>query len=212
MKLITELLEESVELVTEAKSGQRFIEGVFMQSTVKNRNGRVYPKDILGKEVARYVREEVAQSRAIGELNHPANPVINPERASHLITSLKESGNDYIGKAKILDTPMGNIVSGLLDGGVRLGVSSRGLGSLTKKNGASVVGEDFRLCTVDIVADPSAPSAFVEGIMENAEWVLDEDQNFVLMSDALKETIKKTSSSKLEETKLALFQSFINKL
>jgi hypothetical protein len=208
MKLITELLDEEIRVITEGKNKNLYIEGIFMQSTVKNRNGRVYPKEIMAKEVGRFVNEEIKNKRAIGELNHPPNPTINPERASHLITSLKESGNDYIGKAKILDTPMGNIVKGLLDGGVKLGVSSRGLGSLTKKGNASVVGSDFKLCTVDIVADPSAPSAFVEGIMENAEWVYDD----VLGYQSIRDSIRKAPSRKLEEKKIELFQDFINKL
>jgi hypothetical protein len=175
---------------------------------VKNRNGRIYPKEIMSREVRRFVNEEVKNKRSIGELNHPPNPTLNPERASHLITSLQESGNDYIGKAKILDTPMGNIVRGLLEGGVKLGVSSRGLGSLTKKGGASVVGSDFKLSTIDIVADPSAPSAFVEGIMENAEWVYDD----VLGYQSIRNSIRKTPSKYLEEKKLEVFSNFINKL
>lgn len=208
MKLITELLDHDLNILREAKGKDLYIEGVFMQSTVKNRNGRIYPKDIMSKEVKRFVNEEIKNKRAIGELNHPPNPTINPERASHLITSLQENGNDYIGKAKILDTPMGNIVRGLLEGGVKLGVSSRGLGSLTKKGGASVVGDDFKLSTIDIVADPSAPSAFVEGIMENAEWVYDD----VLGYQSIRNSINKTPSRHLEEKKIEVFRNFINNL
>jgi hypothetical protein len=208
MKLITELLDHELEIITEGKNKDLFIEGIFMQSTIKNRNGRVYPKEVMQKEISRYVSEEVAQKRSIGELNHPANPAINPERASHLITSLVENGNDYIGKAKILDTPMGNIVRGLLEGGVKLGVSSRGLGSITKKGTTSIVGPDFKLSTIDIVADPSAPSAFVEGIMENADWVYDD----VLGYQTVRDIISKTPSKELEEAKLMVFQNFINKL
>jgi hypothetical protein len=211
MKLITELIDEELTIITEGKSKNLYIEGVFMQSTIKNRNGRIYPKDIMSKEVDRYVNEEVRLSRSIGELNHPSNPTINPERASHLITSLVESGNDYVGKAKILDTPMGNIVKGLLSGGVKLGVSSRGLGSLTKKNGSSIVGSDFKLCTIDVVHDPSAPSAFVEGIMENAEWFLDKDIGYKKI-EIVRQVINNTSSKNLEETKLKLFNNFINNL
>ena len=208
MKLITELLDHDLNILREAKGKDLYIEGVFMQSTVKNRNGRIYPKDVMSKEVNRFVNEEIKNKRAIGELNHPPNPTINPERASHLITSLEENGNDYIGKAKILDTPMGNIVRGLLEGGVKLGVSSRGLGSLTKKGGASVVGSDFKLSTIDIVADPSAPSAFVEGIMENAEWVYDD----VLGYQSIRNSINKTHSRHLEEKKIEVFRNFINNL
>jgi len=208
MKLITELLDHDLNILREAKGKDLYIEGVFMQSTVKNRNGRIYPKDVMSKEVNRFVNEEIKNKRAIGELNHPPNPTINPERASHLITSLEENGNDYIGKAKILDTPMGNIVRGLLEGGVKLGVSSRGLGSLTKKGGASVVGSDFKLSTIDIVADPSAPSAFVEGIMENAEWVYDD----VLGYQSIRNSINKTPSRHLEEKKIEVFRNFINNL
>ena len=208
MKLITEVLEQDLAIITEGKNKDLYIEGIFMQSSIKNRNGRIYPKDIMSKEVTRYVNEEIKSSRSIGELNHPPNPVINPERASHLITSLSESGNDVIGRAKILNTPMGSIVKGLLEGGVKLGVSSRGLGSLTKKNGASVVGNDFKLVTIDVVADPSAPSAFVEGIMENAEWVYDD----VLGYQSIRDSINKTPSKHLEEMKLSVFQDFINKL
>lgn len=208
MKLITELLDHDLNILTEGKGKTLHIEGVFLQSSVKNRNGRIYPKEIMSREVRRFVNEEIKNKRSIGELNHPPNPTINPERASHLITSLQESGNDYIGKAKILDTPMGNIVRGLLEGGVKLGVSSRGLGSLTKKGGASVVGSDFKLSTIDIVADPSAPSAFVEGIMENAEWVYDD----VLGYQSIRNSIRETPSKYLEEKKLEVFSNFINKL
>ena len=208
MKLITELLDHDLNILTEGKGKTLHIEGVFLQSSVKNRNGRIYPKEIMSREVRRFVNEEVKNKRSIGELNHPPNPTLNPERASHLITSLQESGNDYIGKAKILDTPMGNIVRGLLEGGVKLGVSSRGLGSLTKKGGASVVGSDFKLSTIDIVADPSAPSAFVEGIMENAEWVYDD----VLGYQSIRNSIRETPSKYLEEKKLEVFSNFINKL
>jgi len=208
MKLITELLDHDLNILTEGKGKTLHIEGVFLQSSVKNRNGRIYPKEIMSREVRRFINEEIKNKRSIGELNHPPNPTINPERASHLITSLQESGNDYIGKAKILDTPMGNIVRGLLEGGVKLGVSSRGLGSLTKKGGASVVGSDFKLSTIDIVADPSAPSAFVEGIMENAEWVYDD----VLGYQSIRNSIRETPSKYLEEKKLEVFSNFINKL
>jgi len=208
MKLITELLDHDLNILTEGKGKTLHIEGVFLQSSVKNRNGRIYPKEIMSREVRRFINEEIKNKRSIGELNHPPNPTLNPERASHLITSLQESGNDYIGKAKILDTPMGNIVRGLLEGGVKLGVSSRGLGSLTKKGGASVVGNDFKLSTIDIVADPSAPSAFVEGIMENAEWVYDD----VLGYQSIRNSIRETPSKHLEEKKLEVFSNFINKL
>jgi hypothetical protein len=205
MKLITELVDHELSVITEGKGKDLYIEGIFMQSDIKNRNGRFYPKDILTKEVNRFVKEEISGKRAIGELNHPATPTINPERASHLITSLVADGKDFRGKAKVLNTPMGEIVKGLLHGGVKLGVSSRGLGSLAKKGNTSYVKEDFRLCTIDIVADPSAPSAFVEGIMENAEWVYDDILGY-------RDVIMRTPSRKLEEQTMRLFEKFINTL
>jgi hypothetical protein len=175
MKLITEYTEDVKPLIVEAAAGQAknyFIEGPFLQGNIKNRNGRIYPVETLSKEVGRYTKELVKENRALGELGHPDSPTINLPLVSHMITDLHQVGNDFHGRAKILDTPHGKIVKSFIDDGVKLGVSSRGVGSLTSKNGGHVVGEDFYLATAgDIVADPSAPSAFVRGIMENKEWV-----------------------------------------
>ena len=175
MKLITEQIE-NVQILTEEKDGKKllYIEGVFLQSELKNRNGRMYPFEVLNREVERYNEEYVKSKRALGELGHPDGPTINLDRVSHRITSLRAEGNNFIGKAQILDTPMGKIAKSLLDEGVQLGVSSRGMGSIEKSEGISVVRDDFMLTTAaDIVADPSAPDAFVNGIMEGKEWVWD---------------------------------------
>jgi len=174
MKLITEYNENNIECIVEKKSDgtkKYAIEGVFMQSESKNRNGRIYPKKIMENAVSKYVDEQVSQNRAVGELNHPEGPTVNLDKVSHLITDLRWEGNDVVGKASILDTPMGQIVKGLLEGGVNLGVSTRGMGSLESRGGVNYVGNDFTLSTVDIVQDPSAPNAFVNGIMEGVEWV-----------------------------------------
>ena len=173
MKLIKELTEE-VEYITEDNEGKKnhYIQGVFLQSEITNRNGRMYPKSVLDREVKNYNEKYIRTNRALGELGHPEGPTVNLDRVSHKITELKEDGNNFVGKAKLLDTPMGNIAKNLLGEGVKLGVSSRGMGTLKRENGASVVGEDFMLATAaDIVSDPSAPDAFVEGIMEGKEWV-----------------------------------------
>ena len=175
MKLITEQIEE-VKFLTEDNNGKKnhYIQGVFLQGEIKNRNGRVYPIDILEREVGRYTTENISKNRALGELGHPEGPTVNLDRASHKIESLVREGNNYIGKAKLLDTPMGQIAKSLLDEGVSLGVSSRGVGSLREMGGANYVRDDYQLATAaDIVADPSAPDAFVEGIMEGKEWVWD---------------------------------------
>ena len=174
MKLIAEYNESNLECIVEKKedgSKKYAIEGVFMQSESKNRNGRIYPKKIMENAVSKYVDEQVSQNRAVGELNHPEGPTVNLDKVSHLITDLRWEGNDVVGKASILDTPMGQIVKGLLEGGVNLGVSTRGMGSLESRGGVNYVGSDFTLSTVDIVQDPSAPNAFVNGIMEGVEWV-----------------------------------------
>ena len=174
MKLISEFTETNLECLIEKKenSDKNFvIEGVFAQADKKNRNGRVYPKPIMERAVGKYVQEQVSKKRAVGELNHPEGPTVNLDKVSHLITDLKLEGNDVIGKAQILDTPMGKIVKGLLEGGVQLGVSTRGMGSLENRNGVAYVKDDFILSTVDIVQDPSAPDAFVNGIMEGVDWV-----------------------------------------
>jgi len=174
MKLIKEVTEEIKyisELNEETGKKSHFIEGVFLQSNLKNRNGRMYPKEVMQKEVARYTKESIEKKRAYGELGHPDGPTVNLDRVSHMIVGLKEDGDNYIGRAKILDTPMGRIVKELIDEGASLGVSSRGLGSLKERNGVNEVQEDFMLATAaDIVADPSAPDAYVQGIMENKEW------------------------------------------
>ena len=198
MKLISEHIED-VEYITEEKdNGEKTykIKGVFMQSEVKNRNGRVYPFPVLEKEVTRYNKDYVNENRAFGELGHPDGPTVNLERASHMITSLKPEGKNFVGEAKILKTPMGRIVENLMDAGGKLGVSSRGMGSLEQKNGANYVKDDFYLATAaDIVADPSAPNAFVEGIMEGKEWVWDNgaliEEELVRMKKRINEKVRK---------------------
>ena len=214
MKLITETTED-IKYLKEEKDGKTnlFIEGVFLQSDLKNRNGRVYPREIMQREVNRYVKESIDKKRAMGELGHPDGPTINLDRVSHMITSLREDGSNYIGKAKILDTPMGNIVKNLIDEGASLGVSSRGLGTLKEKNGINEVQDDFVLSTAaDIVADPSAPDAFVRGIMEHKEWVMVEGAWMEQEIDAAVRRIKRAGSRELEEEKMAVFSSFKNKL
>jgi hypothetical protein len=213
MKLITEHIE-TIQYVKEGKDGKRssFIEGIFMQAEQKNRNGRVYPKSVLTGAINKYVTEQVNRGRAVGELNHPDSPSINLDKVSHRITELKWSGNDVIGKALVLDTPMGRIVKGLMEGGVKLGVSSRGMGSLEEKNGVNYVMDDFTLATVDIVQDPSAPAAFVNGILEGVEWVWD---NGILKAQEIEryETeIKRTSSKRLGEMQMKVFKDFLSKL
>ncbi len=198
MKLISEHIED-VEYITEEKdNGEKTykIKGVFMQSEVKNRNGRVYPFPVLEKEVNRYNKDYVNENRAFGELGHPDGPTVNLERASHMITSLKPEGKNFIGEAKILKTPMGKIVENLMDAGGKLGVSSRGMGSLEQKNGANYVKNDFYLATAaDIVADPSAPNAFVQGIMEGKEWVWDNgalvEEELIRMKKRINENVRK---------------------
>lgn len=215
MKLITELSED-IKYVSEAsESGKKnlYVEGVFMQYDTPNRNGRIYSKGIMEREVTRYIKEVVNQKRAYGELNHPQGPQINLDRVSHIIETLqfRNDGTVY-GKAKIVDTPMGNIVKGLLEGGANLGVSTRGLGSLKEgKNGIMEVQDDFRLVTAaDVVADPSAPSAFVKGIMENSEFFYNE-QTGEWVEDC-KKTLKKMSKSQLEEQMLSVFDKFLKTL
>jgi len=198
MKLISEQIE-GIEYITEEKdNGEKSykIKGVFMQSEVKNRNGRVYPFEVLNKEVKRYNKEYIEEKRAFGELGHPDGPTVNLERASHMITSLKPEGKDFIGEGKILKTPMGRIVENLMDAGGKLGVSSRGMGSLEQKNGANYVKDDFYLATAaDIVADPSAPNAFVEGIMEGKEWVWNNgalvEEELIRMKKRINEKVRK---------------------
>ena len=217
MKLIREEIE-SVEFLVEQKNGKKsmYIEGVFLQGNIKNRNGRMYPMETLQREVGRYMKEHVNTGRALGELGHPDGPTVNLDRVSHKITSLKESGTNFIGRAKILEsTPMGKIASSLLSEGVKLGVSSRGIGSLKPtKEGFNVVGEDFMLATAaDIVADPSAPDAFVEGIMEGKEWIWEGSILRERKAEEIKSKIDTLAGQKaLEEHKLNLFDEFINSL
>lgn len=216
MKLISEFTTNDLGcIVEENEQGKKdyYIQGVFMQSEIKNRNGRVYPKKVLQDEVARYTKDFIKQDRAFGELGHPQGPTINLDRASHLITDLKEDGNNFVGKAKILSTPMGSIVKNLIDDGAKLGVSSRGLGTLEEKGGAQYVKGDFQLATAaDIVADPSAPDAFVNGIMEGVEWVW---ENGILKAQKIeqyKNVISSAKSSELEEAKLNVWKDFIRSL
>ena len=215
MKLIAEQLTD-VEFITEDKDNGKKdykIRGIFMQSDIKNRNGRVYPHDILMNEVKRYNTEYVDKNRAFGELGHPEGPTINLERVSHMIKELKPDGNNVIGKAKIMDTPYGNIVKNLIDEGAKLGVSSRGMGSLEERGGTNYVKDDFYLATAaDIVADPSAPDAFVEGIMEGKEWVWDNGVIKEAIISNMKRNIVKAPSKNLDETKLRAFNSFLSKL
>ena len=216
MKLIREEIE-TVEFVTEEKNGKKslYIEGVFLQGNIKNRNGRMYPMETLAKEVQRYNESNVVTGRALGELGHPDGPTVNLDRVSHKITSLRESGSNFIGKAKILDTPMGQIAKSLIGEGVKLGVSSRGIGSLKPtKEGFNVVGDDFMLATAaDIVADPSAPDAFVEGIMEGKEWVWEGTTLRERLAARTKTKIERLAEQKrLEEHKIGLFNEFINSL
>ena len=216
MKLITEEIS-NVKFITEGKGSKKkmYIEGVFLQGDLKNRNGRMYPVQTLAKEVNRYNEAFVAKGRALGELGHPDGPTVNLDRVSHKITSLRQEGNNFVGKAQLLETPMGKIAKSLLDEGVTLGVSSRGVGSLRESsNGCKVVGEDFMLATAaDIVADPSAPDAFVSGIMEGKEWVW---EGGILREQIASQTKKKINTlvdqNRLEEHKLGLFQDFLANL
>ena len=214
MKLISEEISNAEYLVEETNGKKDYkIRGVFLQSDLKNRNGRVYPTDILNKEVKRYNAEFINKKRAFGELGHPDGPTVNLERVSHMITSLKPEGKNFIGEAKIMNTPYGKIVKGLIDEGAQLGVSSRGMGSLETRGGANYVKDDFYLATAaDIVADPSAPDAFVEGIMENKEWVWD---NGVLVEkniDAWKREIESAKRNALAEAKVKVFANFLKNL
>jgi len=219
MKLITEITEEVKLLQEEKEDGKKnyFIEGVFMQGNIKNRNGRVYPTEVLDKEVGRYNKEYVEKNRAYGELGHPTGPTINLERVSHMITKLERDGDNYIGRAKIMtETPYGGIVKSLMDEGATLGVSSRGMGSLKQsKNGIAEVQNDFYLATAaDIVADPSAPNAFVEGIMEGADWVFDAARNEwqMIEADKIRSEVKKMSAAEVEANKLQIFEQFLKTL
>jgi hypothetical protein len=215
MKLITEEIE-GVEVLTEEKNGKRsfWIQGPFLQADVKNRNGRIYESRILDPAVHKYIDGYVSKSRAVGELGHPAGPAVNLDRVSHKITNLYKEGSNWMGKAKILDTPMGRIASSLLSDGVQLGVSSRGMGSLVQRDGANYVGEDYMIATVaDIVADPSAPSAFVQGIMEGVEFYYDTYGKLVC-ADSAKKSIEDAAASRqlTEERQLEIFQQYLRSL
>jgi len=216
MYLITETTEDINCTITEETEGSKknyFIEGVFMQAEKKNRNGRVYPKDILNNEVARYTKDLVENKRAMGELGHPEGPSLNLERVSHLITELKEDNNNIIGKAKILDTPYGKIVKNLIDEGAKLGVSSRGMGSIkSNKDGVNVVQEDFMLAAVDIVADPSAPDAFVNGIMEGKEWIWDNGILQPRVVENYKKLLSESDKKIIEQAKLSVFRHFLSNI
>ena len=214
MKLIRETVEQ-VRYMTEEKNGVKslFIEGPFLVADTPNRNNRIYENKILSKEVGRYMREYVEKNRAFGELGHPDSPTINLDRVSHLITNLRQEGKNWIGKAKILETPMGKIAKSLMEGGATLGVSSRGMGSLKEVNGVNMVQDDYYLATAaDIVADPSAPGAFVQGIMEGKEWVWDNGKVKEININAYYEQIKGAKQKQIDEVSLKIFENFLSKL
>lgn len=213
MKLIKEISQELKYLTEATESGKKgmYIEGIFMQTEKENKNGRVYRKGIMEKELDRY-QQLIAEKRSLGELGHPPNPTINLNQVSHLITKLKFEGNDIVGRAKILDTPMGKIAQNFIEEGVRLGVSSRGLGSLKEVNGVNEVQDDFHLATVDIVADPSAPEAFVQGIMESAEWILENGVWKTIQVEKAQAIVKKAPKADLDKVKLQIFESFLRNI
>ena len=217
MKLIKECTE-TVEYIVEAtdssgKQKNHYIKGIFLQCEMTNRNGRRYPQNIMEKEVKRYSEAYIDKNRAFGELGHPDSPSINLDRVSHMIKELKADGNNYIGKAQILDTPHGNIVKSLINAGASVGVSSRGMGSLIQKEGINIVQSDFMLATAaDIVADPSAPDAFVQGIMENAEWVFNASTNSWRMAEQAKSQINKMTTRQVANAQARMFETFLNRL
>jgi hypothetical protein len=219
MKLICETLETKLSVIKEAKEDGKknyFIEGIFLMGDIKNKNGRMYTQPVLEKEVARYTKDLIETNRAYGELGHPSGPSINLDRVSHIIKGLHKEGSNYIGRAKVTDTPMGNIVMNLLDEGANLGVSSRGMGTLKERNGIMEVQDDFMLATAaDIVADPSAPNAFVRGVMENVDWVYDAVTGSFHASEALEQTkheLKQMSVKKINENSIRLFERYLNSL
>ena len=215
MKLIREEIEEAKVVITEGKNGKKshFIEGVFLQGEIKNRNGRMYPISTLQREAKNYQAKYIEKGRALGELGHPDGPTINLDRVSHLITSLKQEGNNYVGKARLLDTPMGNIAKNLIDEGVKLGVSSRGLGTIRERDGVKVVMDDFMLATAaDIVADPSAPDAFVNGIMEGKEWIYNNGSIQEQTVEQIKKRIDNAALNQMEEVKLSAFSQYLQGL
>ncbi len=216
MKLISEFTDQEIgySVITEEKNGKKkyVIEGIFAQADMKNRNGRVYPKPIMEKAIGDYTEKQVSKGRAVGELNHPEGPTVNLDKVSHKIESLKFEGNNVMGKATVLETPMGMIVQGLLDGGVRLGVSTRGMGSLMQQNGAMVVKDDFMLNAIDIVQDPSAPSAFVNGVMEGVDWVWDNGILSAQTIEKMETEIKKAPRKDLYEVQVREFKNFLSLL
>jgi hypothetical protein len=214
MRLITEFNDSTQSVIVEDKDSKNlYIEGIFLQADVQNRNGRIYPKTVLEKAVGEYDRTFVKTRRAMGELNHPKGPQVNPERASHIITEIRQDGSNFIGKAKVLTTPMGQLVRSLVEDGVQIGVSSRGMGSVKESNGASVVQSDFWLATVDVVSDPSAPQAFVNGLYEGKEWIWDNgvlkevDLNEIV--NVVEESTRKVGSAKAE---IDAFKAFMDKI
>ena len=215
MKLIAEFTENNLEVLTEDKdNGEKTyaIEGIFMQANQKNRNGRIYPRDVMNAAVSKYVNDQVSKGRACGELNHPEGPTVNLDKVSHKIESLQWEGDDVVGKATILETPMGKIVKGLLDGGVSLGVSTRGMGSLKNNGNAMIVNDDYILNAVDIVQDPSAPSAFVNGIMEGVEWVWNNGIIEARTVERMETEIKKAPRADLYEVQTREFKNFLSML
>ena len=214
MKLIAEFNDQHLEVLTEEKNGKKkyIIEGVFAQADKKNRNGRVYPLPIMEKAINTYVEKQVSKGRAVGELNHPEGPTVNLDKVSHKIENLEFKGSDVMGRATILNTPMGKVVEGLLDGGVGLGVSTRGMGSLMQQNGAMVVKDDFLLNAIDIVQDPSAPGAFVNGIMEGVEWVWNNGIIEAQTIEKMETEIKKAPRANLYETEVREFKNFLSLL
>ena len=214
MKLISEYINSPLEVIIEKNNGKKnlHIEGVFMQANQKNRNGRIYEKKILESAVDKYVKEQVSQGRAVGELNHPEGPTVNLDKVSHKITNLEFQGNDVIGKASILKTPMGQIVEGLLEGGVKLGVSSRGMGTLENRRDGMYVKSDFMLASVDIVQDPSAPSAFINGIMEGVDWIWDNGILKAQEIEIIETEIKRAPARALPALEIKAFKNFLSKL
>ena len=215
MKLIREEIETAKVTITEGKNGKKshFIEGVFLQGAIKNRNGRMYPIETLQREAANYDTKYIKAGRALGELGHPDGPTINLDRVSHLITSLQQEGDNFVGKARLLETPMGQIAKSLIDEGVKLGVSSRGLGSIREERGVKIVCDDFMLATAaDIVADPSAPDAFVNGIMEGKEWVCDNGAVHEQTIEQIQKRIKNAALNQMEQVKLSAFNQYIQGL
>lgn len=215
MKLIAEYTENNLEILTEAdeKGNKKYaIEGIFMQAEQKNRNGRIYPRAVMESALNKYNKDQVSKGRAVGELNHPEGPTVNLDKVSHKIESLTWKGNDVVGKATILETPMGKIVQGLLDGGVNLGVSTRGMGSLERRGDAMLVKDDFLLNAVDIVQDPSAPSAFVNGVMEGVEWVWNNGIIEAKQIEQMETEIKKAPRTDLYETQVREFKNFLSLL